>query len=134
MGLIDHETTGAVGFAKGLRTIPAMLGVGLNGHVGFNEPNLPDDGGFIAVPLEQITKSVSKKYFGMTLPVQYGTSIGLSCLKKAKELIILADGHEKANIVHKAFCESMTPDIPASCLQNHPNLTLIFDEAAAENI
>ena len=116
----------------------ALLGVGMNGHVGFNEPlnddcpeNLSDADGAIAVELDATTVSVSVKYFGATRPVKTGITLGLSVLRDARELLVIASGAQKAPIVKRAFYAAPSPTLPASALQNHPRLTLLLDAAAA---
>jgi len=109
----------------------ALLGVGMNGHVGFNEPNTGLQTGAITVPLDDTTKQVSVKYFGKALPVEYGVSIGAGELKKAKRLLLIATGKNKAEIIKKTVCESATPAAPASLLMDHPDITVYADEDAA---
>jgi len=105
----------------------ALLGVGMNGHVGFNEPNGPGGGGAIVVPLDDTTKAVSVKYFGRTLPVTQGVTISLATLKQARKIIVMASGGKKREIIRKSFCFEPTPTIPASFLQDHSDLTLLTD-------
>jgi len=108
-----------------------LLGVGMNGHVGFNEPNGPDTNGAIIVELDDVTKSVGAKYFDKPQPVSRGITIGLATLRGAREILVMASGAKKSSIIQKAFFNPPTPSVPASMLQGHPNLTLLLDEAAA---
>jgi glucosamine-6-phosphate deaminase len=109
----------------------AVLGIGLNGHIGFNEPNAPVEEGCFTVELDEVTKTVSKKYFNKTLPVQRGVTIGWKTLSGAKKIILLASGAKKAHIVEAAFTCEKNPAVPASLLQDHPDFTVILDKPAA---
>ncbi|MCL1909737.1 MAG: glucosamine-6-phosphate deaminase [Kiritimatiellaeota bacterium] len=109
-----------------------LLGVGMNGHVGFNEPHGPSFAdGALVVPLDETTKSVGAKYFNKPTPVKYGITISLAALRNARKILVMASGAKKVRIVRKAFYEPPTPEVPASLLQGHPDLTLLLDEAAA---
>lgn len=111
-----------------------VLGIGMNGHIGFNEPYVPDTKGCFVVPLDNVTKSVSIKYFDRPLPVEYGITIGWSTLKDAKNVILIADGEKKAQIVEASLRGPMDPSVPASLMQDHPALTVIIDKGAATRI
>lgn len=108
----------------------ALLGVGMNGHVGFNEPNGPDCDGAIVVPLDEVTKAVSVKYFGKEIPVTIGVTIGLSTLQKAQKVLVMASGEKKASVIKAAFFDAPTLANPASMLQTHSGLVLLLDKAA----
>jgi len=112
----------------------ALLGIGMNGHVGFNEPRTPDVEGCFTVSLDDTTKSVSMKYFGKELPVTTGITIGWRTLYNSKKVVFLASGKEKASITASSLTGLNTPDIPASLFQNHPDLTVIVDKDAASLI
>jgi len=108
-----------------------LLGVGMNGHIGFNEPNVKAAEGAILVPLDDTTKTVSVKYFGRKRPVSAGVTIGLSTLLKAREMLVMANGAKKAAVIKSAFYGKPDPAVPASMLQDHPALTLLLDRDAA---
>ncbi len=112
----------------------AVLGIGLNGHIGFNEPNSPETKGCFNVQLDEVTKAVSKKYFGRKMSVERGITIGWSTLKDSEQLILLASGEKKAHILKTAFNGKKDPVIPASLLQDHSDLTVIIDKNAAIEI
>jgi glucosamine-6-phosphate isomerase len=105
----------------------SMLGIGMNGHIGFNEPNAPEIDVAGIVPLDDVTKSVSIKYFDMERHVTTGITIGLPVLRKAQKVLVIASGEKKAQIVRNAFFEKPNPNIPASMLLDHPDLTLLID-------
>lgn len=111
-----------------------VLGIGMNGHIGFNEPNAPGIKGCFTVPLDDVTKSVSIKYFDKQLPVQYGITIGWSTLKDAKNVVLIADGEKKAQIVEASLRGPIDSSVPASLMQDHPALTVIIDKGAASRL
>jgi len=111
-----------------------LLGIGMNGHIGFNEPGTPDVDGCFTVALDDVTKSVSKKYFGKELPVTTGITIGWRTLFNAQSVVLMSSGKDKAPIVKAALQESQTPNVPASLFQNHSNLSVMLDNDAASLI
>jgi len=108
-----------------------ILGIGMNGHIGFNEPGTPDIEGCFTVSLDETTKSVSKKYFGESLPVTKGITIGWRTLYNAKNIVIMATGAEKAPIVSASVSGPCTADVPASLFRNHDNIIFMFDNEAS---
>jgi len=112
----------------------ALLGVGMNGHVGFNEPDAPDAADALTVPLDNVTKAVSVKYFDKTQPVTTGVTLGLSALRKARQVLVMASGEKKAPIIKAAFATPPTPSNPASMLQGHRDLVLLLDKKAARDL
>ncbi|WP_066189833.1 glucosamine-6-phosphate deaminase [Gracilibacillus timonensis] len=109
-----------------------LLGVGLNGHIGFNEPNLIGEKEWVqVVPLDDLTKKVSRKYFQATIPVSQGITLGLKAILQAKELLVIASGKKKAQIVKQIIEGPITNNIPATKLRRHKNISWILDEEAA---
>jgi len=111
-----------------------VLGIGMNGHIGFNEPKAPDTYGCFTVALDDVTKKVSIKYFNKALPVEFGITIGWNMLKSANQVIFIADGEKKAPIVKASVEGAITDKVPASLLQNHANLTVILDKGSAAEL
>lgn len=111
-----------------------LLGIGMNGHIGFNEPGtgLPEGG--ILVDLDQTTKSVSVKYFDSALPVKQGLGVGAGELKKADVIYLMANETRKAEIVSRVVNEPATDEVPASTIADHPDITLYLDTAAAAKL
>ena len=100
-------------------------------HIGFNEPGTGLPEGAILVDLDETTKSVSKKYFDTPLPVRLGVGVGAGELKKADTIYLMANEARKAQIVARVVNEPATPDVPASMLMDHANLTFYLDKDAA---
>ncbi|MGI5960020.1 MAG: glucosamine-6-phosphate deaminase [Massiliimalia sp.] len=111
-----------------------LLGVGMNGHVGFNEPGSPDFAGCFPIPLDNVTKEVSVKYFHQKLPLTYGLTIGWKTLKSAKKVLVLANGAKKAPVIKRAFCEPASADFTISLFQDHKDLTVILDQEASSEL
>lgn len=113
-----------------------LLGIGLNGHLGFNEPGVDPDLYSHVTELDPITRQVSVKYFDPPQAVASGITLGLRHVMEAGTVILLANGSHKAEIVRSAFHVhgGSTDQIPASLLRNHPNFHLCLDQAAAEQL
>lgn len=112
----------------------AVLGVGLNGHVGFNEPFAPDKEGCFSIKLDGVTADVSEKYFGKKVNVTSGITIGWRTLLNAENLYILASGKHKAHIVKKAFTEETSVSVPASLMRKNRMLKVVLDKEAASEL
>ena len=112
----------------------AVLGLGRDGHVAFDEPPARLASGMNLVRLAELTRSDAAQAFGGVagVPVQ-GLTTGLGTLYRARELIVLVDGRAKAPALRAMLEEPVGPECPASLLRDHPRLTIICDrEAAAE--
>lgn len=108
-----------------------ILGVGINGHIGFNEPGTSFESKTHIVELKPSTREVNSRFFESVeeVPTQ-ALTMGIQTIMNAKEIILLISGANKAETV-KAFIESeVSEDFPASILKTHPNFTLIVDEEA----
>jgi glucosamine-6-phosphate deaminase len=108
-----------------------LLGVGMNGHLGFNEPNVSFDLNSHVTNLDSVTKQVSVKYFQDQKDLQQGITLGIKQLLEADMVIVIADGAKKADIMSKALHNEVTNQVPVTVLQRHPNLHICLDEAAA---
>ena len=108
-----------------------LLGLGLNGHIGFNEPADEVPKGTHCVDLTQRTIEANSRFFASIdeVPTQAYT-MGIQSIMLAKKILIIASGANKAEIIAKAFLGPVTPEVPASILQMHPDVTLVADEAA----
>lgn len=108
-----------------------LLGLGNNGHIGFNEPGESFEKETHLVNLSQCTIDANSRFFEKTedVPTQAYT-MGIKSIMQAKKILILVNGSAKADIVAKAFWGPVTPQIPASILQMHPDVTLVADEEA----
>lgn len=112
----------------------SVLGIGMNGHLGFNEAGVDTNLNAHIIELDEITKQVMPKYFGDKFHPTHGISQGLKQIMAARKVILIANGAHKAEIIHQAVCGPVTDKVPASILQNHPNCYLIIDQEAAQKL
>ena len=112
-----------------------LLGIGHNGHIGFNEPDEAFDSDVHCVDLTESTIEANKRFFASAddVPKQAYT-MGIKTIMQAKKILIVASGEDKAQIVHDAFFGPITPKVPASVLQLHNDVTLVADEAALSKV
>ena len=112
-----------------------LLGIGHNGHIGFNEPSVSFDKEVHCVNLTQSTIEANKRFFASAddVPKQAYT-MGIKTIMQAKKILIVANGEGKADIVRDAFFGPITPQVPASVLQLHNDVTLVADEAALSKV
>ncbi|MCT3033047.1 glucosamine-6-phosphate deaminase [Pediococcus pentosaceus] len=112
-----------------------ILGIGRNGHIGFNEPGTPADSTTHKVSLTQSTIDANARFFEHEEDVpRYAISMGLASIMKSKHILIEAYGEDKADAIKGMIEGPVTTDLPASVLQNHDNVTVIIDEAAASKL
>lgn len=112
-----------------------ILGIGRTGHIGFNEPAdfFPD--GSHCVKLEEETIQSNSRFFDSLDEVpRYALTMGIGTIMRAKKILMLVSGTSKAEILDQMIHGRVTPKIPASILQFHPNVTVIADEAACSVI
>ncbi|HCJ58300.1 MAG TPA: glucosamine-6-phosphate deaminase [Clostridiaceae bacterium] len=108
-----------------------VLGIGNNGHIGFNEPASYYAGITHRVKLHQNTIEANARFFGSVEKVpKYAVTMGIKSIMHCRSIMILASGKAKAGAIKKALEGSITPELPASVLQLHRDLTVIVDEEA----
>ena len=112
-----------------------LLGLGHNGHIGFNEPGEAFEKETHCVDLTESTIEANKRFFASAddVPKQAYT-MGIKTIMQAKKILIVVNGEKKADIVERAFFGPVTPEVPASILQLHNDVTLVGDEAALAKI
>ena len=109
-----------------------LLGLGHNGHIGFNEPCDEFPCGTHVVDLTERTKEANARFFDddpNKVPSQ-AITMGIGAIMKAKRVVVVVSGADKAPIVAKAFLGPITPQVPASILQLHRDATIVADDAA----
>ena len=112
-----------------------LLGIGHNGHIGFNEPADAFDKQVHCVTLTQSTIEANKRFFASAEEVpRQAYTMGIQTIMRSKKILIIANGEGKADIVRDAFFGPITPMVPASVLQLHNDVTLVADEAALSKI
>lgn len=112
-----------------------LLGLGHNGHIGFNEPGEAFEKETHCVDLTESTIEANKRFFASAddVPKQAYT-MGIKTIMQTKKILIVVNGENKADIVERAFFGPVTPEVPASILQLHNDVTLVGDEAALAKI
>lgn len=108
-----------------------ILGLGHNGHIGFNEPSdiFPKDTHI--VDLQESTIEANKRFFESVDEVpRQAYTMGIGTIIRAKKILLMVSGEDKAEILYNALCGPVTPKVPASILQLHPDVIIVADEAA----
>lgn len=109
-----------------------VLGMGHNGHIGFNEPSDVFELETHKVELAQTTIDANARFFANADEVpRQALTMGIKTIMQAKKVLVVANGKGKAEIVKKAFTGPVTPQVPASILQMHPDVVVVLDEEAA---
>ncbi len=112
-----------------------ILGLGVDGHIGFNEPDGKFERGTHFVELQQSTIEANARFFNSPEEVpRHALSMGIKSIMKAKQILLLASGEAKAEIICQALRGEVLPELPASVLQLHPNTICILDRAAAARL
>jgi glucosamine-6-phosphate isomerase len=111
-----------------------LLGVGMNGHLGLNEPGDAFNQYSHVVELDETTKNVGQKYFSEKTELHQGITLGMKHISEAKTVIIQLSGSKKALITKRLMESEISPDFPASIIKSHANSFLLLDEEAAENL
>ena len=108
-----------------------LLGIGLDGHIGFNEPGTAFEMGTHAVKLTESTIEANSRLFDSIDEVpREAYTMGIKTIMQAKKVLLVANGKNKAEILKESFFGPVTPQIPASILQMHPDVIIIADEEA----
>ncbi len=108
-----------------------LLGLGHNGHIGFNEPCGEFPVRTHVVGLAESTINANSRLFASADDVpREAYTMGIGTIMKARAILVVASGLDKAQIVHDAFFGPVTPQVPASVLQLHPNVTVVVDAEA----
>jgi glucosamine-6-phosphate deaminase len=109
-----------------------VLGLGLNGHIGFNEPGVSQNSVTRKVALSDTTREAAAKYFEGKEKVPYeAVSMGIKTILDAEHIVLMAWGNEKAEIVKKSIEGRISEDVPSTFLQEHENVTIILDSESA---
>ena len=104
-----------------------VLGIGTNGHIAFNEPGSSFDSKTRVVKLDEQTIKDNSRFFDSISDVPtHAVSMGLDTIMKSKEILLIAQGKKKLEVIQKAMFGEITESIPASILQKHNNLTILY--------
>ena len=112
-----------------------LLGIGHDGHIGFNEPGSAFELGTHCVDLTEETIEANKRFFASKEEVpRQAYTMGIKTIMQARKVLLVANGAGKAEIIKRAFFGPVTPEVPASILQMHPDCTIVLDAEAASLI
>lgn len=110
-----------------------VLGIGVNGHIGFNEPDINFEAITHKVKLDEETININARFFATIEEVpRYAISMGIKTIMNAKKILLLANGVNKAEALYRTIYQGITPETPASILQLHPDVTVIAEKEAAK--
>ncbi len=112
-----------------------ILGIGTNGHIGFNEPDVHFEAGTHLVDLDEKTIKSNSRFFDNIEDVpKQAISMGIRNIMQSKKVVLIATGENKVYAVKKMLFEEITPNLPASILQVHNDFTLIVDDIIGKEI
>ncbi len=132
---LDDECRKMDDAIKNLGGIDLMIvGVGVNGHIGFNEPGVNPGLYAHIIELEEITRIVGQKYFGEATQLSKGITLGLQHFLEARTAVVVANGEKKAAIIKKAIESPVSNSIPATSIRNHHNGLVYIDREAASQL
>lgn len=108
-----------------------VLGIGRNGHIGFNEPGAPFDSRTRVVQLSESTRKVNAGDFEADRAPERAITVGMATIFESREVLLLASGTNKAGAIAAAVEGEASESVPASMLKRHPNARLFLDKDAA---
>ena len=128
-----HNYSAAIAAAGGLNF--QLLGIGTNGHIGFNEPGTPFDSLTHSVKLSENTRIDNSRFFDNQdeMPT-HAITMGIKDILDAKEIVLVATGAHKADTINQLYHTAADTKMPASALKLHPNAHIYLDEAAASKL
>ena len=113
-----------------------LLGLGANGHIGFNEPGTAEDSLTHVVDLTEKTRQDNARFFDGDInqvPTQ-AVTMGIGTIMRAKKILVIANGENKADAVYRLLRGEVSTEYPCSVLRNHQDLTIVVDKAAASKL
>ncbi|PXW92147.1 glucosamine-6-phosphate deaminase [Streptohalobacillus salinus] len=109
-----------------------VLGIGTNGHIGFNEPGTSFESRTHVIELEPSTREANARFFASLDDVPtHAITMGIETIMESKAILLIARGADKKQAVKELVDGKRSPDFPASALKTHPRVTMLLDEAAA---
>ena len=109
-----------------------ILGLGINGHIGMNEPGTPAQVRSHVTELHDTTKQVGQKYFKNEQTLTQGLTLGIATLMESKHIMLLISGRHKAAVTQRIFEEEISEQLPASLLRKHPSFSVYLEPASAQ--
>jgi glucosamine-6-phosphate deaminase len=112
-----------------------LLGIGRTGHIGFNEPGSHYNSGTRSITLDHLTRAdAAPSFLGIDNVPKKAITMGIGTVKKAKRIILLAWGNNKASIIRKTIEGNISSEVPATYLQDHKNTSFILDKEASNEL
>lgn len=111
-----------------------LVGIGMNGHIGFNEPGCAPNALAHTCELDSVTQQVGQKYFSSDTSLGKGITLGMQQLMEAQQALLLATGHKKAPIIQQALEGEIGTALPATYLRLHKNGFVLLDQEAASRL
>lgn len=112
-----------------------VIGIGLNGHIGFNEPHTPFEQRTHVVELDKTTRNANARFFPSLEAVPtHAITMGIQNIMESKELLLLVAGEQKASVLERLVYGDKTEAFPASIIKEHPNVTIIADQGALSGL
>ncbi len=113
-----------------------ILGIGRNGHIGFSEPGTPFDSTTMVAKLTDNTRSVNAAFFDGNIQEvpEFAITMGIHTILQAKEILLIATGQSKAEIISKTLTSPLDPSIPCTSLRLHPRVSFYLDNEAASKL
>ena len=138
-GLAEDPETACEQYDEIIRSMNGVdiqvLGMGHNGHIAFNEPADHFPMGTHVVDLQESTINANARFFASADEVpRKAMTMGIGSIMAAKQILVVVNGEAKADIVKEAFTGPITPMVPASILQLHPNVIVVGDKAAMSKL
>jgi glucosamine-6-phosphate deaminase len=109
-----------------------VVGVGVNGHIGLNEPGASVNSYSHHIPLEESTKQGAQKHFSGTQVLSEGITLGIKHMLEAKTAVVIASGEKKASVIQKIIEGPITEQVPGSILQQHTHCYFFLDREASQ--
>ncbi len=112
----------------------AIVGLGMNGHIGMNEPGVSMLLRSHIAEIDPLTQQVGQKYFKKQQKLSHGLTLGMATIMQAREIMLVVNGAHKADIVQRVLEGEISEQLPASYLRNHIGLSVYLDKGAAQLI
>ena len=110
----------------------AIVGLGINGHVGMNEPGTPREIRSHIAEIHRATSQAGQKYFKKERALTHGLTLGLTNLMESRHVMLLISGAHKAQIAQRVFEEAISEELPTSLLRDHPDFSVYFEPASVQ--
>lgn len=138
-GLAEDDAAECVGYDELIESLGyadlQLLGVGNNGHIGFNEPGSSFIKATHVVDLAKSTIDANSRFFdSVDMVPRQAVTMGIGCIMAARRVLVVANGEGKANALYAAICGPISPECPASILQLHPDVVFVADEGALSKV